>query len=301
MKQILMLMGPPASGKTTRAHVLLERFGAAAVRVNQDDIRRELGWTSWDTWDFKGASEKLVYIVKRNRIVEALKNPDIQIVISDDTNLKAERRSELEAIAKQFDATVVIERFDTPLEECLRRDAARPANEQVGEKVIRRMYADMQASKMPEEPRKVDIVPGLPNAIICDLDGTLADHEGRRGVYDFAQCANDALKAPIAAVVEQFWHGGPHRPQIIFMSGREERFRPQTMEFLRQHQLADAGPLYMRRTYDRRNDAIVKSELFDAHIRGQYNVLFCLDDRDRIVKLWRDMGLTCLQVAYGAF
>ena len=32
------------------------------------------------------------------------------------------------------------------------------------------------------------------------------------------------------------------------------------------------------------------------------NKIFCvLDDRDRVVKMWRDLGLTCFQVAQGNF
>ena len=57
----------------------------------------------------------------------------------------------------------------------------------------------------------------------------------------------------------------------------------------------------MRRTKDFRKDAIVKTELFDAHIRGRYEVLFVLDDRNQVVEMWRVMGLPCLQVAAGDF
>ena len=57
----------------------------------------------------------------------------------------------------------------------------------------------------------------------------------------------------------------------------------------------------MRRTKDFRKDAIVKTELFEAHIRGQFEVLFVLDDRDQVVEMWRQMGFACLQVAPGNF
>lgn len=303
MKRIIMLMGPPASGKTTRANEILKAH-REAVRVNQDDIRRDLGWKGWETWDFKGPLEKSVYGIKLRLIEEALRNPLVQIVISDDTNLKPERRAELEKIAKMAGAFLAIERFDTPLEECLRRDATRPAYAQVGEKVIRRMHAEMEATRLPMPPRKVEHIPGLPNVIICDLDGTLADHENRRDVYDFAQCANDALKpatwAVISAMVSHVVPPAYFPTQLIYMSGREDRFRPETEQFLGKHNCPKA-PLYMRPTGDRRADQIVKTELFNQHVRGKFNVLFCLDDRDRVVKMWRDMGLTCLQVAPGAF
>ena len=34
---------------------------------------------------------------------------------------------------------------------------------------------------------------------------------------------------------------------------------------------------------------------------GNYNVKFVLDDRNRVVEMWRSLGLTCLQVADGDF
>ena len=57
----------------------------------------------------------------------------------------------------------------------------------------------------------------------------------------------------------------------------------------------------MRSTGDHRNDAIVKQELYEQEIAGKYNVDFCVDDRDRVVDLWRSLGLTCFQVAEGWF
>lgn len=57
----------------------------------------------------------------------------------------------------------------------------------------------------------------------------------------------------------------------------------------------------MRPAGDKRRDDIIKAEIFDQHIRGHHNILLVLDDRDSVVKMWRSMGLTCLQVAEGNF
>lgn len=48
-------------------------------------------------------------------------------------------------------------------------------------------------------------------------------------------------------------------------------------------------------------DSIIKRELFEAHVRDTYAVRFVLDDRNQVVRMWRSLGLTCLQVADGAF
>ncbi len=73
-----------------------------------------------------------------------------------------------------------------------------------------------------------------------------------------------------------------------------------TAEWLNDHHFP-IGELHMRKTGDRRKDAIVKGELFDANVRGRYNVLLVLDDRDQVVKYWRSLGLNCWQVNEGAF
>lgn len=145
----------------------------------------------------------------------------------------------------------------------------------------------------------------LRSCIICDLDGTLALFDGLRGPFEYEKCAGDKVNEPIRTILETFkhhwWeHGEDGDNRIVYLSGREDKAREGTKEFLRANQCPE-GLLYMRPTGDYRKDSIVKLELFDAHIRGKFNVLFVLDDRDQVVKMWRDLGLTCLQVAYGNF
>ncbi|WP_257669738.1 phosphatase domain-containing protein [Parapedobacter tibetensis] len=87
--------------------------------------------------------------------------------------------------------------------------------------------------------------------------------------------------------------------KILLLSGREEVYRPQTEAFLQKHHIGYDG-LWMRQKNDYRKDAVIKKELFRAHIDGQYRVEFGLDDRDQVVELWRKL-LPCSQVAYGDF
>lgn len=140
---------------------------------------------------------------------------------------------------------------------------------------------------MPEE---------LPLAILCDLDGTLA-HLNGRSPYDASTCFEDTVNEPIAHIVRTYAAAGI---TVILMSGRESRFRRPTEAWLAHHRIP-YGALHLRRTKDFRKDAIIKRELYDAHIEGQYRVLFVLDDRNQVVDMWRGMGLTCLQVAPGDF
>ena len=57
----------------------------------------------------------------------------------------------------------------------------------------------------------------------------------------------------------------------------------------------------MRRNGDSIPDAIIKMALFESYIRSKYDVEFVLDDRNQVVKMWRSLGLKCLQVQEGDF
>jgi len=57
----------------------------------------------------------------------------------------------------------------------------------------------------------------------------------------------------------------------------------------------------MRETGSTEKDAIIKERIFRKEIEPKYDVKFILDDRDQVVKMWRSIGLKCLQVAEGAF
>ena len=57
----------------------------------------------------------------------------------------------------------------------------------------------------------------------------------------------------------------------------------------------------MREPEDYRKDEVTKKELFYKHIAGKYHVDVVFEDRNNIVKMWRDMGLLCFQVWDGKF
>lgn len=139
-----------------------------------------------------------------------------------------------------------------------------------------------------------------PRAVICDLDGTLSLFEKQdkssayyRNPYDASTCDNDLLNSAVKYVLDAC-------DNVILLSGREEKYRPQTELFLDKHEIARVG-LFMRSTGDFRKDSIVKQELYNTHVKDKYYVLFVLDDRDQEVKMWREIGLTCFQVAEGNF
>ena len=169
----------------------------------------------------------------------------------------------------------------------------------------------------------------MKNIIICDLDGTLcgiehrlhhvqkADNNGlkRKPDWDafFTGIRDDAVNEPVLRVLQEMTLGNcgcsyGQRREIIFCSGRPERCRADTVEWLHRadEDLFNPDPelenykLYMRKDGDYRSDDVVKEEILNEHIPKD-RVLFVLDDRQQVVDMWRRNGLTCFQVAEGDF
>ncbi len=137
----------------------------------------------------------------------------------------------------------------------------------------------------------------MDKAIICDIDGTIAKMVSR-GPYDWDRVDEDEPKQAIIDVLHTYTYMGV---EIILLTGRDGIAEKKTREWL-----ADCDVpfdfLYIRKTGDIRKDTIIKREIYDNHIKDEFEVLFVLDDRDQVVKMWReDLGLTCLQVDYGDF
>ena len=152
------------------------------------------------------------------------------------------------------------------------------------------MYREYLEPKPPVVPYD----PSLPNVIICDIDGTLALF-GDANPYD-RDFLQDTVNVPVKNIIGKF-----PQSEIILFSGRKDKFREQTVQWLRQNDI-HYNLLAMRKTDDNRKDFLIKLELFNEHIKGKYNARFVLDDRNQVVDMWRkELGLPCFQVNYGEF
>lgn len=281
MPTFTICRGIPGSGKSTWA------AKQGQLVVNRDTLRLQN----------PGRGEAFIRNLRDKLIEDALRAG--KDVISDDTNLIPKTFDALVKLGTDCGATIKIQDFtDISVDECIRRDAGR-ANP-VGEKVVRSF---VQFLNIPKRQPQMNYVENLPAAILCDLDGTLALFTNR-GPFDTAKCEDDALSIPVYQTMQamrtMYLQEGKEL-HIILMSGREDKFRPHTERWLQKHKVY-ADHLYMRKAGDFRKDAIVKRELFDAHVKGKYNVLFVLDDRDQVVRMWRhDLNLVVFQVAEGNF
>jgi hypothetical protein len=142
-----------------------------------------------------------------------------------------------------------------------------------------------------------------PWVVLVDVDGTIADmgrdQPDRRGPFDWTRVHEDTPIEPVLRLVRLLAASGV---PIIFITGRMEQCRLKTARWLSRH--AGVGvhaQLFMRGDDDYRPDEELKEDLFCTHIDPAWRVWFVLDDRDKVVAMWRSLGLTCLQTAPGAF
>lgn len=142
--------------------------------------------------------------------------------------------------------------------------------------------------------------------VIFDIDGTICDLSHRRHHVATKpknwKAFNEALhldvpNEPVVRLLNTF-ADADHK--IVLCSGREAVFREQTEEWLAEHKVAYHA-LYMRPAKDYRDDGTVKGELLDVILADGWKPWLVIDDRDRVVAMWRARGLTCLQCAEGNF
>lgn len=314
---LTMTRGLPASGKSTWAcEQVLAAAALTTIRVNKDLLREML-----HAGRHQKGSEALV-LAARDALVSRYLAAGVNVIV-DDTNLNPVHERQLRMLAAKNGATFAVREFtDVDVDECVRRDALRV--NPVGEKVIRDSHRRWLAStaqtstQMTEsshafsdtdsngsitftgQVREAPVVVGLvdaPSAVIVDVDGTVAlMHD--RSPYEWHAVGQDRPNAAVIEVVRSLHAAGQ---QIVFLSGRDSSCFEATERWL-VDQVKVPFELFMRAVGDNRKDSIVKRELFDAHVDGRFNVLAVIDDRDQVVRMWRDeLGLTCLQVADGAF
>lgn len=144
-----------------------------------------------------------------------------------------------------------------------------------------------------------------PRALIIDLDGTLADIRVRlkhltgknKDWKSFNKTIEtDELHDWCREIINRF--STDHK--IIIVSGRTDDLKKQTESWLEKYQV-HYDFLFMRKAKDFRPDNIIKLEIYEREIRDKFHVVFVLDDRQKVVDMWRAQNLVVLQCAPGDF
>lgn len=146
--------------------------------------------------------------------------------------------------------------------------------------------------------------------VIFDLDGTLALIDDRRSLatrpdgkinwkvfFDPKNIQLDQPNAPVIAMAKMLKAQGH---SIVIFSGRDSISRAQTIDWLNQFDVP-FDVLKMRPQGSFTPDDKLKQNWLDQLFPDKNDVLCIFDDRDKVVKMWRDNGLTCFQVNYGNF
>jgi predicted kinase len=306
--ELIICRGLPASGKTTYSKKWVLEDPENRARVNRDSFRAMM---HVDVANTTQLSEGLITRLSQEAVRTYLK-AGVSVIV-DDTNLRLKTAREWATIAKQEGAEFLVKDFHhVTLEECLRRNKGRDG--EVPEHVITGMHQRYLASlkggflPFPEpievatraEAQPVEFDPDLPNAVIVDIDGTIAQ-QGDRDIYDEAKAHLDSVHWDVVTAAASVAHSA--NAEIIVMSGRKSEHRDVTVGWLQAvwDGISPYNGPFMRPEGDTRKDYVVKRDLFDEHVRGKYNVVAVFDDRNQVVSLWRSLGLRCYQVAPGDF
>lgn len=149
--------------------------------------------------------------------------------------------------------------------------------------------------------------------VIFDLDGTLALIDDRRAMstnvngkmdWDtFFAPENIQLDKPNWPVIEMAKTLKNAGNRIVIFSGRSKATKEVTRDWLNLHGVpadvikmrpTDGGLKWMK-------DDLLKKKWLDDLFPNTDDILCVFDDRDKVVKMWRDNGISCFQVAEGAF
>ncbi len=143
--------------------------------------------------------------------------------------------------------------------------------------------------------------------IIVDIDGTIADNSHRTHFLRQSPKDWDSYKALVMVdkpiednlfVIRSMVRSGC---RAVLCSGRGEEERQDTVDWLSMHGFHWFQGLYMRPAADFRPDYIIKAELYEKIKLDGFDPRIVFDDRNSVVKMWREKGLRVMHVADGDF
>ncbi len=295
--EVILMVGLPASGKTTWAEDFLRKH-PDYVRIGRDSFRYMLR----NQGKCEVKIESMINELVEHAVLKALKYKCS--VILDNTHLKASHINEIIRLV-EYSANIRFQVFDIPAKVCIERDRQR--DKSVGEEVIKQMDEDWQIlrdsfpfqdlKRKPEWKRpRIEYVfqHELPTCVIFDIDGTLA-HMKNRGPFDWDKVDRDDV---IELVAEQTkFHRSAGR-KIVLVSGRDEECKNLTEDWCRFYGI-EFDELHMRPKGSWEKDTVVKKRIYRENLSEKYNVLCVYDDRLSVLDMWHKLGLFTFNVNQG--
>lgn len=146
--------------------------------------------------------------------------------------------------------------------------------------------------------------------VIFDLDGTLALIDKRRAKAtkdngkinwgEFFKPENIQLDEPNVSVIKVFQSMKQSGFEVGILSGRDSISYDETKSWLNENGIFPDF-FKMRPKGSFTPDDVLKKTWLDELISEGKEILCVFDDRDKVVKMWRDNGISCFQVNYGSF
>ncbi len=285
-------VGIPGCGKSTWAKEETLASYNCIVNLERDVLRAFSHTSTGNLWDYKYSKDKEAQVTKLQERLIRRALADGKSVIVSDTNLNEKTRNRMMGIAAEYNLTVNWQVFDIPLHQCMKWNSKRPNH--VPESVLIRMEQNMRKYLGKYVQDKTDRKERLlPDCVIVDIDGTIADMKGIRGPFDWDNVGKDRVIPHVAAYIRSLYESG--QINVFIFSGRDGSCMELTKEWLDTHEIGYDG-LFMREAGSQVNDSIIKEELFDKHIKGKYTVSHIVDDRAQVCKMWESMGFNVMNV-----
>jgi len=297
MKKAYITIGVSASGKSSWAQEFCyEQASKGNIFriIERDKIRADVlvakkktqpgAGVVWAKWNWKWEGE--VDAVAEAELDEVVNGGATYAgVIFSDTNLNAARRKTLfnKLVKKGFE--VEEKTFEVTWAEAVKRDTARKNG--VGLSVLADQFARMQLTTVKQYVGDKM----LKNAVIVDIDGTLAHMQGR-SAFAWNRVGEDSVDEEVADVIRGLQSLGY---AVIVMSGRDGSCKEITETWMHENDIP-FDEFFIRAAGDMRSDDIIKSELFWGNVASKYNVKMVVDDRPKVTRMWRSMGLKVMQM-----
>ena len=137
----------------------------------------------------------------------------------------------------------------------------------------------------------------MKNIILCDIDGTVANNDHRQHFLEdkkdwdgfFSELVNDQ---PIQIIIDKVIQEQASGKEIVFLTGRPERYRYSTMLWLKEFFNFEFR-LLMREDDDQSNKVIVKDRIFRENFN--HDEIYCVIDNDqKLLEMWREKKLKTL-------
>lgn len=284
---VTLYCGVSASGKSTCVEEL-RKSGWKFVELNRDEWRFKLfvdGEPSWAKYKFSKERESVV-TEKLNELFYHAVSQMFPIIVSN-TNLNQKDHTYWKAKAEFVGYEFEVKYFPIIFEDALKRDSKRGALA-VGREVLIQQWQKwlIISGYKTYTPDKT-----LPKAVWIDLDGTIALNTSR-GHHDYDKVSTDTPRLEIISMLKAWMKQDNLQP--IFMSGRPDSCREDTYTWLQKYFPQEEYGylyLYMRNTGDMRSDRIIKEELFWEYLAPNWNIIASVDDRPRVVRLQKDLGI----------